>query len=170
MATAGQLHFHTGKIYCGEDEVGELKDVTLDFSNASKKYKGTKKFTQFKIVTEQNITGKASSGHIDGALLAKVIGATEVTPGTPFTLAEGSGTIVTDKKAKISNAEVSKATTFVLVLEATDVNDKAFGVKLFAVTFEKFSFGLKTEDFGDSSFDFEAQADALGEVGEVYFE
>jgi hypothetical protein len=166
----GQIHFTTGKLFLGTDEVGELKDVSLDFASTTKPYKGRKQVTRFKIVTEKKISGKASSGHLYPDLIAKVAGATVDAGAGPFTLTVGDETISTAKKATISNADVALAPTYRLVLMGTDAEGQNFGLDFFAVTLEKAGVALKIEDFGDSSIDFDAQANGDDEVGEVFFE
>ena len=166
----GQVHFTTGRLFLGTDEVGELKDVTVDFSNTSKAYKGRKQFNRVKVITERKITGKATSGHLYPDILAKTAGATNDPGVGPFTLTVGTDTVTTAKKATIANGDVAKAPTYRLVLLATDADGQDFGLDFFAVTLEKAGAALKLEDFGDGSIEFEVQANADDEVGEVYFE
>lgn len=169
----GQLIYDSGRVLLGTVEVGELKDVTLDFSSTSKEYKGKSQYKRFKIVTARQITGKATSGVIDAELVAKYLDetvATPVDPATTFPLTIGGTEYAPTKKIAITNAEIAKATTYAVELIGKDVDGKVMIAKFPACTFEKYSFGMKTEDFGDGSLEFEVIESAANGVGELYFE
>lgn len=171
MALDGQLVFDSGRVRLGTLEVGELKDVTVDFASTLKEYKGRKQYTQFKIVTARKISGKASSGVIDANLVAKYLEASITTPEAPattFPTTIGTTEYTPAKKITISNVDVAKATTYAVELVGKDVDGKVIIAKFPAVTFEKYGFGMKGEDFGDSSLEFDVLEGTSG-VGELLF-
>lgn len=213
--------------------VGLLKNVEATFESAIKSYFGKKKFAVANATGECKVSGSIGFGHIDGALIASVLGGTKTSgrklvenktgliPATPFTVtmahaadfvrdlgveidgktatlvasAPAAGqysvaagvytfagadtgksydinaeyTAVTGSTIKISNAQMGSDVVFELDMW-NDFRGSHFGLKLYQVILPNLGLKFGNDEFTAQDLKWEANVNAVGDLGELYLD
>lgn len=143
-----QYMFGSGTLTVAGQAVGVLQEVTLDISFTVKSLMGQNQFPVDVARGPGKITGKAKYANIHGSLVAAALGTTATSGDVTYTnQLMGSGTVFA-----ITWQGAFRSETPTLEFE------------LPAVTITKFSVGFKNEDYAEQDLEFEAFADANGEV------
>lgn len=103
----GQINFGAGRVFILDSgtpkEVGVLKDVSIEYSASQKELRGTNTFPLAIALSGQKLSGKASSGVFNGALIAAIVNGSTAT---------GSKVVATESIAAAASITVDNAATF----------------------------------------------------------
>lgn len=139
-------NFGSGTLTVAGQAVGVLRECSLDIAFSTKSLMGQNQFPVDVARGPGKITGKAKYANIHGALVAAALGTT------------GSNGVVT-----YTNLAMGSGTTFAIGWTAT-YRTKTIAWSLPACTISKFAAGFKNEDYTEQDLEFEAFADAGGNV------
>lgn len=106
--------FGAGRVFLDDKEVGDLREVTVEYTRETKEYRGVKGAPRDAAIVSESVAFKASSGGADQALVAAVLGAT-VTTGSKRIATETHDTapgtaVLTNSATWIENLEVTHPT------------------------------------------------------------
>ena len=107
-------NFGAGRVWLDDKEVGDLRDVQVEYTRETKEYRGARAHVQDSAIVNESYTFKASSGGHDAALVAAALGAT-VTTGSRRIATETHDTapgtaVLTNSATWIENLEVTHPT------------------------------------------------------------